>query len=90
MGLTFDYKDDNPAQSKAWLFMYDAVITIKWTLTKTAGGGTVSSANNAPAVFFDSFSYDLNDKELDSGRNLGVVSTLRRYKSSLHRRMELP
>ncbi|KAG5859985.1 hypothetical protein JTB14_009206 [Gonioctena quinquepunctata] len=37
--------------------MYDAVISIKGTLTKTAGSGTVTFVNNVPAFFFDS--YDL-------------------------------
>ncbi|KAG5867920.1 hypothetical protein JTB14_019739 [Gonioctena quinquepunctata] len=59
--------------------MYNAVITIKETLMKTSGGESVTFANNAPAFFFDSISYYLNGKELDSVRNPGVVSTLRGY-----------
>jgi hypothetical protein len=66
-------------QSDVWLGIYDAALYIDGKVEKTAGTGTVSLVNNAGAFLFDTISYELNGKELDSIRDPGVASTLRGY-----------
>lgn len=66
-------------QGDSWLSMHDAALFIEGKVTKTAGAGDVSLVNNAGAFLFDSISYDLNGKEIDSARDPGIISTIKGY-----------
>lgn len=66
-------------QGDAWLLMFDAALYIKGKMTQTAGTGECSFANNGGAFLFDSISYELNGKELETVRNPGIVSAIRTY-----------
>lgn len=66
-------------QGDAWLLMYDAALFIKGKIEKKSGEGSYDLVNNGAAFFFDSISYELNGKELDSVRDPGIVSSIRAY-----------
>lgn len=56
-------------------------IYIEGTITKHDGTGVVNTqlVNNAIAFLFDEIRYELNGKEIDHNRNVGVTSTLKNY-----------
>lgn len=66
-------------QSDAWFRMFDSAISIKGKVTKTAGDGEVKWTINAPAFLFESITYELCGKEIESVRDPGRVSTIRGY-----------
>lgn len=70
-------------QSDAWLQMYSAAIIIEGTLKKAEQTppveGTVKFVNNAGSFLFDSVTYELNGKEVDTVRDPGIVSTIKGY-----------
>lgn len=66
-------------QGDTWLLMYDAAIFIKGKIEKTAGSGACNLANNGAAFFFDSVTYELNGKEVETVRDPGIVSAIRSY-----------
>ena len=66
-------------RNDVWLLMYDAALIIEGTLQRTSGDGVVRFAENGPAFFFDSITYELNGVEIDHVKDPGIVSTLRAY-----------
>lgn len=63
----------------SWLLMHEAALYIEGQLEKSAGNGKISLVNNACAFLFDTISYELNGKEIESVRDPGIVSTIRGY-----------
>ncbi|CAG9823876.1 unnamed protein product [Phaedon cochleariae] len=53
-------------QADSWLAMFEGIITIKGKLVVT-GGGIGTLTHNAGAYLFDSCTYELCNKELDTG-----------------------
>ncbi|CAG9817753.1 unnamed protein product [Phaedon cochleariae] len=58
--------------------MFEGINTIKGKL-KVTGGGTGTLTHNAGAYLFDSCTYELCNKELDTVRYPGITSTVRGY-----------
>lgn len=66
-------------QGDAWILMYDAAIFIKGRINKKTGAGKCNFANNGAAFLFDSVTYELNGKEIETVRNPGITSAIRAY-----------
>ncbi|CAG9815979.1 unnamed protein product [Phaedon cochleariae] len=73
-----DVIDITVNQADSWLAMFEGIITIKGKL-KVTGGGTGTLTHNAGAYLFDSCTYELCNKELDTVRYPGITSTVRGY-----------
>ncbi|CAG9823888.1 unnamed protein product [Phaedon cochleariae] len=73
-----DVIDITVNQADSWLAMFEGITTIKGEL-KVTGGGTGTLTHNTGAYLFDSCTYELCNKELDTVRYPGITSTVRGY-----------
>nr|XP_023027928.1 uncharacterized protein LOC111515966 [Leptinotarsa decemlineata] len=74
-----DVIEININQSDAYDALYDSLLFISGKVERTKGDGHVTFVNNAGGFMFQSATYELNGKELEAVREVGIVSTVRGF-----------
>ncbi|EFA11813.1 hypothetical protein TcasGA2_TC008592 [Tribolium castaneum] len=70
-------------QRDIWISLFESFIQVDGEFipdpVPETGGGNVTLTNNAAAYLFENVSYELNNVELDSVREVGTVSTIKTF-----------